>query len=772
MTNKLDPDLRRRLRSRAPEIQPSAAAPRSAEPSPYVNVIVNFTGSLEHLIRVGFEKYSLNEHAIKHYKIATGRIPMDRLEELASIDHVAEVEGPRRFHPMLNYSVPEIHGDAVHNGHPAFTGKGVAIGVIDSGIDWRHGAFQNADGSSRILAIWHQSLPPGPGDTQGPFGGVVFTNFQNPDRLPSLDRDTKDGHGTHVAGIAAGNGRPASCCAGSGTYVGVAPEASLVVVRHTVEEDLGENLNIVHAMDFIFHGPALGKPTVINISLGTNHGAHDGTSQVEQAIDIFIAGQTGRAIVVSAGNHADEQHHVQGTVPGNNHVEIEFDVGEGQAGDAFLEIWYDRAGTLNLALTASDGTSTGIVAHGTHWPPAGHPGANQLSTVVIDGTINGSFERNNHFLITFGKPASGNFPSGKGWTLQLTNPNAGAVSFHGWIERDNKVVFLKAVDPPDEKIRSSSDSTIAIPATAVEAIAVANHDNKTNCCDCWPSEDINVTSGRGPVARATAAEPNNKPDIAAPGLLITAPKADACNLKGNCCSCVPNGCCCLYRSLDGTSMSAPHVTGTIALMLEKNPTLDKAAILKHLQATARPAPPGGTKETWGAGKLDAKAAVDAVPVPAGGGGGGPTIRNASAVEEDRVSPDANQRHRSLPPALRIARARLQAVPNGPLIAYVISCNFSEVRRLINSNRRIATLWHRSEGPAMLRRLINGAIDEGAPAAILSGEQLTCLDRWLEILHKYGSRRLQDSIHRYRSAITTLLMSPLAAQALHQVEQPA
>src|SRR5260370_39347123 len=125
MTNKLDPDLRRRLRSRAPEIQTSAAAPRRAEPSPYVNVIVNFTGPLEDLIRVGFEKYTLNEHAIKHYKIATGRIPMDRLEELASIDHVAEVEGPRRYHPMLNYSVPEIRGDAVHNGHPAFKGKGV-----------------------------------------------------------------------------------------------------------------------------------------------------------------------------------------------------------------------------------------------------------------------------------------------------------------------------------------------------------------------------------------------------------------------------------------------------------------------------------------------------------------------------------------------------------------------------------------------------------------------------------------------------------------------
>jgi subtilisin family serine protease len=765
---KLDPDLRVLLRSR----EPGAPKPASIGPdTESLQIVVQFTGPLDDLTKLGFEKHTLNEHAIKHYKIATGRIPVDQLEALAAIDHVIQVEGPHRLYPMLNYSRPDIRADVVQNGHPAFKGNGVVIGVIDTGIDWRHGAFRKPDGSSRVIAVWDQQASgPVPGTVAGPGGlGVVYNDFAHPENGPNLDSDD-EGHGTHVAGIAAGNGGPACCFASGGTYIGIAPEASLVVVRlHSGGGELGASINLINAIDFIFHGPTLGKAAVVNISLGVNRGPHDGTTAVEQAIDTFIAGQTGRAIVVGAGNFADTrgrfgdtQSHVKGTVPGNGHLEFEFNVPEGQKSPAFLDLWYQRAGTLNLTLTANDGSTSGVVAHGTHWPLPGHPGVNNLSTVSIVGTINGQLSRDNNFRITLGRLPAGSIPHGDGWKIRLDNPNAAAVTFHCWIERGEKPpLFLPEIDSPDGQIRSSSDSTLSIPATAVEAIVVAAHQNTTSCCDCCPSGDIAPFSSRGPVARVADGQPNDKPSIAAPGMRITAPKADGCNLPGNCCSCMPDACCCLYHSLDGTSMAAPHVAGTIALMLEKNPGLNKEFILKHIQETARPAPAGGTKETWGAGSLDAAAAVDAVPFPVGGGGGGPTIRRADSMETA-----------SLPPSLRIVRARLAGIPNGPLIAYVISRNFSEVRRLINSNRRIATLWHRSQGPVMLRRLVNGAIDEEAPAAILSSEQFTSIERWFDILCRYGSGRLRESVELHRDAITNLLRTPLAALAVNRAERAA
>jgi hypothetical protein len=222
-------------------------------------------------------------------------------------------------------------------------------------------------------------------------------------------------------------------------------------------------------------------------------------------------------------------------------------------------------------------------------------------------------------------------------------------------------------------------------------------------------------------------------------------------------------------------MAAPHVAGTIALMLEKNPLLTKAQILEHLQASARPRPAGESSDMWGAGSLDAKAAVDAVPLPPAPVVAGSPVHLAAAREErDRslASERRDTKEPTIPPSLRIVEARLSALPAGPLIGYMISRNFSEVRRLINSNRRIATLWHRSEGPAMLRRLISGAIDADAPAGIVSADQLSYVERWLEILKQYGSPRLKASIVRCGHAITELLMTPLAAQAAAQMEQPA
>lgn len=822
MNKKLDPGLRSRLRSARSRSEAEAAPPDQPDSAAgaRIGIIVEFTGSVADLTSVGFEQHSLVQHPTKGYKITTGLIPLDRLDDLAAIDHVVEVEGPRRMHQELNYSLPEIHANAVHTGTPSRKGDGVVVGIIDSGIDWRHGSFVKEDGTSRILAIWDQMLIAQPTETPGPgpvpaagqrdSRGVIYLQAQITQALQGNAtvrtrdvnaRNERSGHGTHVAGIAAGNGRPATCCHVGLTYVGVAPSAELVVVRYDYRnaDEIGENQRLLEALDYIFSFlDAIDKPKVINISRGDNLGPHDGTSAVERAIDAHV--ETGdflhlpHIVVKSAGNEGEALRHVQGSVPGLDNIDIEFKVPEGLEFEAVLDLWYERAGTLNLTVTAPGGANSGTVNHGTDHPPtAASPpfianptaAANRQSTVNIDATIDGEHNRDNNFRITIHDPARGALPNGD-WRLNLANPNFGDVAFHCWIERGtNQPRFLPPTSPPDGKVRASLDSTLSIPGTSAQVIAVANHQSRTSCCNCWPSTGIEPSSSRGPVARGALA--NRKPDIAAPGLEITSAKADVANFRGNCCSCCPDACCCLYKDLTGTSMAAPHVTGAIALLLEENPRLTRADIVRHLQATARDRPAGGWDTTWGGGKLNIEAAIAAVRAEAGGGGGGggpnllPPVDLTGVAFSGRRASDYSPLRSSLisgftrdrldesepasqqfPPWFRILRARLRILPEGEQVAAAVSRHFSEVRRLINSNRRIAAMWHRATGPILLRRVLRGAMDPDADVSIAGEAQRLYLDRFFDQLVRYGSKRLRERIERHRSTVLAMIETPLAA----------
>jgi subtilisin family serine protease len=752
-----------------------------------VGVIVEFTGNLDDLTAVGFVQRSLVRHPHKGYSIATGLIAPDRLGDLAAIPHVATVEGPRRMHQELNFSLPEIRATGVHTGPHSRKGKGVVVGIIDSGIDWRHGSFVTQDGASRILAIWDQMLPFRAGDTRGPNGvGVVYDQDQLTEalrgnarvRTKDVDaRNRREGHGTHVAGIAAGNGKPATCCHVSQTYVGVAPEAELLVVRYDYNnaDEIGENQRLIEAIDFIFNFlGSIDKPKVINISQGDNLGPHDGTSAVERAIDAHV--ETGdflhhpQIVVKSAGNEGGRLRHVQGRVPGNGNLEVEFEMPQGRRFDTPLDLWYDRAGTLNMTVTAPGGAASGVVNHGTDLPAnaaappfIANPAApaNRQTRVTIDGTINGAHDRDNNFRITLDPPPRRTVLDGP-WKLTLANPNAAAVDFHCWIERGtNMPSFLPPKIPDDGKVRASLDATLSIPGTAAQVITVANHASRTSRCDCWPSTGIVSSSSRGPVGKGAAT--NRKPDIAAPGLEITSAKADAANLRGRCCDCCPDACCCLYEDLTGTSMAAPHVAGAIALLLEENPRLTRTDIVRHLQATARERPAGGWDATWGGGKLNIQAAIDAVRAEAAGGGGaggGPNMRppfgmDGFSARGHRAS-DYTGTSASFTSWLRNLRERLKDHPEGEHVAAAISRHFSEVRRLINSNRRIATMWHRAAGPRLLRRLLHGTMAEDGPLSIDGESAYRYLDRCFDLLARRGSPRLRASLERYRPFVAMLL----------------
>jgi subtilisin family serine protease len=775
--HKLSPELRLRLRARRAD---------EAAPAERTELLLEFNGDIADLIAVGFRPRSVLRHPVLGHTIATGTLPVDRLTDLAAIEHVVEVEGPKKLWPLLNYSVPAIHADAVQTGTPSRTGRNVVIGVVDSGIDWRHGDFfDRVANQSRILEIWDQTLPaesgetPGPTDIDGEHVGVIYSRDEITDAYKKNDEKkirTRDnnGHGTHVAGIAAGNGDPACLCRTRNVYVGVAPDALLLVVKFLVDDpDIAENIHVVDAIDHIFNHPevqgatpAQRRPAVINLSFGTNMGAHDGTALVERAIDMAVAAP-GRAVVVGGGNEADELQHATDSVPartadGPGERRIDFSIPEGCDIRQAVDIWYDRASTLNIIVASPAGVTKGPVDQGSGTDFVQNPGpvSEKHSLVSVVSTIDGPQGRGNNWRIQIFLPKHGNVPDGP-WIIRLLNPGDTAVPFHTWIERapgHHPGRFFDPADAPPGAIAADPNSTVTVPGTAAGAITVACHLNEPGCCQCNPGDGIDPSSSRGPVVRVAAT--NKKPDIAAPGYEITSALADARNFPGHCCSCCPNTCCVLYEDHSGTSMSAPHVTGTIALMFEENPNLTRDDILKYLRASATPPPPGEPPEWWGAGKLNALKAVEAVRAAGGGGGGGGGGGPHLTLDPD---PDDSfsSRHRLLP-AFAALRVRLLAEPEGVAIAAAVSRHFSEVRRLVNTNRRVATLWHRAAGPCLLRELLGGGIHPGGAAALLEGRRLDYLERWWDLLARYGSPRLKTSLARHRSTVMDLVCDRLPA----------
>jgi subtilisin family serine protease len=298
----------------------------------------------------------------------------------------------RQYH--LDQSIRDVNADDVHQADygmspPTFsgyTGQGVIVGILDTGIDWQHEDFINdTDGTSRISHIWDQTLEAS-GNEQRPDGfsyGVEYTREQINDELdgsPTGFVRTKDdiGHGTHVAGIAAGDGSATGNAAVSPahSYVGMAPRADIIAIRATnvANRDFGfSQTEQLDAIEYLMKkGDELGKPVVLNLSLGGHFGPHDGTELESQAIDAAV--NSGKIkIVVSAGNEGtDADHgayiHAEGTVSAGASDTTEFVIptytaNSGTFNDFLLfNLWYQGDDRLTVKVVSPRGYSWSAVS--------------------------------------------------------------------------------------------------------------------------------------------------------------------------------------------------------------------------------------------------------------------------------------------------------------------------------------------------------------------------------------------------------------------------
>jgi len=544
-----------------------------------VRVLAQFTGERSALERAGLEVTSMIGDVV------AGFVNLSALEAVAAVPGLDVIEQSRPMRGELDLSMPATRANLVHTGPPGRRGAGVIVGVIDSGIDWRHHAFRRADGSSRILRIWDQRLTPVAGESS-PAGftfGVEYTKAHIDANLaggtPPVPVRHADagGHGSHVAGIAAGDGSVAGNGRPAFTFVGMAPEADIVVVANTIGAGgLGDSANTLDAAGYIFGVAAsLTRPAVINLSQGDYIGPHDGTSLLERGIDTLL-GTAGRAMVKSAGNAAQDEAHATGVVPAGGVLELPMAVSAGDTSDDTVDIWYEGPDRFGFSVVPPGGAASAVVN-----PPAtttiNLPSGNR---VFVDSTLNNPFNADNRIFLRIQRGTAGAIQTGT-WRLRLHGQVVTNGRAHAWIQRNHGPVFLAPT--------VSAQSTISIPGTGRRIITVGSFVTRGAGVG-----SLSSFSSRGPTR-----DNRTKPEISAPGQAIISVLNGASGTNQ-------------YTSMSGTSMAAPHVAGAVALMLQRRPTATIAQIRACLTSTAvKDAFTGATTNNdWGFGKLDAKAAND------------------------------------------------------------------------------------------------------------------------------------------------------------------
>jgi len=585
-------------------------------PAPVVRVLIQFTGALEGLEPLGFQLKAMVGD------VAMGEIPVANLARLEEVPCVVWVDASQTLQRELDLSVPEIRANLVHSASTPYKGAGVVVGIIDSGIDYQHACFRKADGTSRILFIWDHDLSPAAGETsptEPDCGfGVEYTKAQidaalataNPTstvRHTDTDTGSFGGHGTHVAGIAAGNGRAAGGSDAAGTFIGVAPEADLIVVNYGTGVDaagnsipVGDSIQAIQAFKYVFaKAAALRRPCVINFSQGDNWGPHDGTSVLERGLDDLL-GPPGRAIVKSAGNAGEDDIHARGTWTQGTDLDLKLRVPNDTPRNnrIILDLWYSGRDRISLRLIDPAGTQYGLVNDSNG---VTNQNLGSSNTARITCRQNDPRNHDNRVFIILSVTGAANVQAGE-WTLRITPTTVVDGRFNAWIQRSNR-----------KNARFSSHQTragsISVPGTSREVVTVGNYVTRQFNIGSHVSNAVGTRAGSS--SCGPSRDGRIKPEIMAPGEWIKS------TLSSLATSIDPTDTG-PYHKMLGTSMSAPHVTGAIALVFQKYPTLVGSQIRRGLEATARSDASTGTvpNDDYGYGKLDVKALVDrAYPTP-------------------------------------------------------------------------------------------------------------------------------------------------------------
>lgn len=497
--------------------------------------------------------------------VRTAYLPIEGLDPLSDDPEVQRIKPSRKLHLRMEVAPGKVNLPQFKT-RTKLTGKGVVVGVLDTGIDPKHPAF-----AGRILRIWDQTLP-GPGVKEGGYG-AEFSGAQL-----SVSRDT-DGHGTHVAGIAAG---------ADTQYTGVAPEADLVIVKSDLQD-----AHIADGIRYIFRvARELKRPAVVNLSLGGHADAHDGSDSLSKIIDAESG--PGRIVCCAAGNEGNDNIHGQTIVTPGNMNTMRFRVPNNQVGIAWLNAWYPGNSALEVSLRSPNGFVTPfqpIIKNGNPAKDYNLPDARVQIVTPGPDPANGD---HNFFVQIRG---TGVTPvMGGVWQLRVRNTSQRDARLDIWTLDDVSSVFFTGTSVQDAM-------KIGSPGAASKAITVAAYTTKNKYTDI-DAQAREVGLGLNTISDFSSEGPlrNNKqkPDIAAPGAMIASALSADANLDR---SMMLNS---KFVVMAGTSMATPFVTGLVALLLQDDPTLTPEVAKERLREnSAIPGKPHGTFDNkWGYGLIN------------------------------------------------------------------------------------------------------------------------------------------------------------------------
>lgn len=624
-------------------------------PKPSITASVTFKDSIDTGV---IKKANATVLAVSN-KTAYLSIPIESVGELASVASVTEIGVLKAMHqPSPLGTSDDFEVFPIERGSStatklanefnkqSLTGKGVVIGVIDSGIDWRHEDFRRADGTSRIVALWDLgddsyqtssgaigSKPPVYLEASKKWLGTLYTNDQinaaikGPGTVKSADRN---GHGTAVAGTAASNGRATGNGVPVGTYAGVAPEADLIVVR-AMDCDYFSPAASLTAEWIISTAKSLGKPAVVNMSYGSQFNTHDGNDEDETFIDSLVGPTVkGAAIAIAAGNDARYSLHAAGRFAPKK---------KGQADQFSSAIDFDVRSTSRLLAVFSSSDDWGLAFRSSS--PVFTSADGKPAAIFIfnnGGTLDyatGSQLKNPDQFDSFFNGLRAQFAdlSGKTDTLQLQMPTGKYVAWgYGATENVTDGDFdLYFVEPANANkanfgVGTQKSEMITSPGNAKNAITVGAFDFRSRWINLDGEATIyNLSLGSiSPYSNPGFRRDGHvKPDITAPArYTISSLSESAKPAFGGCQFSMAAGAATNFTrdgyhiAWDGTSAATPFVTGLIALMLQKNANLDAEQIRQILKKTARSGGSIGAvpNSTWGWGMLNPEAALIATPL--------------------------------------------------------------------------------------------------------------------------------------------------------------
>lgn len=534
--------------------------------------------------------------------LSARRMALEDVENLAGdpnvvfVEHAETLKDPRPTKGGSVSTAPAGRGVAAERKKHG-DGQGVLIGLIDvEGFDWAHPDLTDAAGAPRFVALWDQGAS-GPAPRGFAYGAEISRERMvdaladapkvgvSPHDLEPQSQMVVGAHGTHVASIAAGAG-------------GVCPAADIAAVLVSLGEDEAANrrtsfYDSTRLLDAVIYlldlAETRGQPISINISLGTNGHAHDGSSVVDRWIDALLA-EPGRSICVAAGNAGQERPdapedlgymlgriHAGGRIAaqGLDH-DLEWEVVGDRIKDASeneMEIWYEAQDRLAISIRPPGGEWIGPIEPGEFLENYQLPDRTMLSVYnELHHAANGSNYIAVYLTPYLGDPVVG--VAAGPWLVRLHGMVVRDGRFHAWIERDDPAQLDEATWYwPSFFSEGSNLDTSSVSALACghRIVSVANLDEARR--------QVHITSSQGPTR-----DGRPKPDVAAAGTDIVAANGFGDPAEP-------------WIPMTGTSMASPYVAGVVGLMLAVQPRLTAAQVCGILKATAQPLPGGSFEWT-------------------------------------------------------------------------------------------------------------------------------------------------------------------------------